>query len=69
LTDRIAIHWKKPVRRRIPARIIIPASRKMTLKSIAANASSWSVTPSRIIASPPSRARIVLSIRSEAIRP
>jgi hypothetical protein len=41
----------------------------MTLKSMAPNASSWSMTPTRIIARPPSRARTVLSTRSDAIRP
>jgi hypothetical protein len=38
---RIATHWKTPVRRRTLAITIIPRSRKMTLKSIAPNASSW----------------------------
>ena len=39
---------------RPPARIIIPASRKMTLKSIAANASSWSMIPRTTTSRPPS---------------
>ena len=40
---RPATYSKKPVLRSPPARIIIPANRKMTLKSIPAKASSWSM--------------------------
>ena len=53
-TEWTASHWKKPVRASALARIIIPASRKMTLKSMAANASSWSMTPRTMSSSPPS---------------
>ena len=67
--DRIASHWKKPVRRRIAAIVIIPASRKMTLRSMAPNASSWSMIPTTTTTVPPRRAAIVLSIRSVAIKP
>ncbi len=68
LTERMASHWKKPVRRRMAAITIIPDSRKMTFRSIAPKASSWSTMPSRTTAVPPRRAAIVLSIRSVAMR-
>ena len=45
----------------------MPASRKMTLKSISSNACSWLTTPSRIIATPPAIAAIVLWTRSVAM--
>ena len=64
-----ATYSKKPVLLRPPANTIIPASRKMTFKSIAAKASSWSMTPSTTTSTPPSRAISVRSKRSEAMRP
>ena len=67
-TDRIASHSKNPVCARIPASTIIPASRKMTLRSMASKACSWSRTPRTTIARPPSRAAMVRSTRSDAIR-
>ena len=67
-TDRIASHSKNPVRPRIDAMIIIPTSRKMTLKSIAANACRWSTIPSITIARPARSAISVRSQRSTAIR-
>ena len=63
-----ATYSKKPVLLSPPARIIIPASRKMTLKSIPANASSWSTIPRTTTSRPPSSATRVRSKRSEAIR-
>ena len=67
-TDRIASHSKNPVRARIEAMIIIPTSRKMTLRSIAANASCWSTMPSRTITIAVRSAISVRSQRSTAIR-
>ncbi len=57
---RTANQPKTPVFRMIAARIIIPASRKITLKSISSKARSWVTMPSRTIATPPAMAAIVL---------
>ena len=46
----------------------MPASRKITLKSISSNARSWLTMPSRIISTPPARAASVLWMRSVAMR-
>ena len=64
-----ATNSKKPVFASPPASTIIPASRKMTLKSMAPNASSWSMIPTTTTSRPPSMATSVRSKRSEAIRP
>ena len=64
---RTAIQPKTPVFRMMPAKIIMPASRKMTLKSISSKARSWLTTPSRIMATPPAMAAIVLWSRSVAM--
>ena len=68
MTDRIASHSKKPVLARTEAITIIPASRKMTLRSTAANASCWSITPRTMTSIPPINAISVRSQRSSAIR-
>ena len=62
-----ATYSKKPVFRSAPAMIIIPTSRKMTLKSIAANASCWSTTPRTMTSMAPRSATSVRSKRSDAI--
>ena len=47
---------------------IMPASRKMTFQSTAANASSWSRMPRATSSRPPSSAMSVRSKRSVAMR-
>jgi hypothetical protein len=66
---RPATYSKNPVRLSPLAMIIIPASRKMTLKSMASKAWCWSMIPRTTTNSPPSRATSVRSKRSEAISP
>ena len=58
-TASTAIHWKTPVFAVMFAMIIMPARRKITLKSTAANASRWSTTLSRIMSDAPSSAASV----------
>jgi len=53
---------------RTDAMTIIPASRKITLRSTAAKASRWSRTPRTITRRPPIIAISVRSQRSSAIR-
>ena len=65
--DRMASHWKTPVPRMMLAMTIIPSSRKMTFRSMAAKASSWLMIPSPIMSAPPSSAATVLCTRSLAI--
>ena len=67
LTVRTASQPKTPVRRRTPAMIIMPASRKITFQSTARKPDSWSTIPSTMTATAPSRAATVRSTRSEAI--
>ena len=67
ITERTASHSKNPVLDRIDAITIIPTSRKMTLRSIAAKASCWSRMPSTTIRRPPMSAIRVRSQRSIAI--
>ena len=67
-TECTASHWKKPVLARALASTIIPANRKMTLRSMAAKAVSWSMTPRTIRSSPAKSATSVRSRRSEAMR-
>ncbi len=66
-TERCASHSKMPVRARMPAMTIMPASRKMTFRSIAANASCWSRMPAATRMRPPSNATTVRSPTSTAI--
>ena len=69
MTDRIASQSKKPVFASTDAITIIPTSRKMTLRSTAANAWCWSMTPSSTTSRPPIIAISVRSHRSITIRP
>ena len=63
----MATHWKNPVRRRMPAITIMPASRKMTLRSIAVERLLLADDAQQDDPVPPSRAAMVLSIRSLAM--
>ncbi len=67
-TERMARSSKNPVFARTDAITIIPASRKMTFRSIAANASCWSRTPRTMTSIAPMSAMSVRSHRSIVMR-
>ena len=58
-TASTAIHWKTPVFAAMFAMTIIPASRRMTLRSTNANASFWSTMRKRIMSEAPRSAASV----------